>query len=124
MRPRVDYLRRQQVIRKKSHFHWLHHKHEILLKRMQNNVKVKRLQGQKIPLEKFTDLEIHDFITSLSLNERRYDDKDVESSDDAASDITFYRKCFNPLHPAPRSYKEKKSYVAYFLSLNYGDKLV
>ena len=41
---------------------------------------------------------MHDFITSLSLNERKYDDKGVESSDDATSDITFDRKCFNDMH--------------------------
>ena len=65
---------------------------------MQNNVKVKRLQGQKVPRGKFADLEIHDFTTSLSLNERKYDDKGIESSDDAASNIMFDRKCFNGMH--------------------------
>ncbi|CAF2233614.1 unnamed protein product [Rotaria magnacalcarata] len=93
MRPRVNFTKQEQRVKKKNHLHWSNHKHAILIKRMRNKVNVKRLQEQKCSHSELTDLKIDDVFAYLSINEN-INDKHVDDVDNAAFDIDFYNEYF------------------------------
>ncbi|CAF4028969.1 unnamed protein product [Rotaria sp. Silwood1] len=88
MRPRINFTKKNETVKRKNRVHWSNHKYEISTKRMRNKANVKRLQEQKCSHGALTDLKIDDVFAYLSINENT-NDEHADDFDNTDLDIDF-----------------------------------
>ncbi|CAF4472826.1 unnamed protein product, partial [Rotaria sp. Silwood2] len=93
MRPRINFTKKNETVKRKNRVHWSNHKYEISTKRMRNKVNVKRLQEQKCSHGALTDLKIDDVFAYLSINENT-NDEHADDFDNTDLDIDFDNEYF------------------------------